>query len=155
MARRRPPGTATARRPTARTAQANDRGRVVQQAAAPPPPPSRHRHHANPWFLTLTAVGIVFGDIGTSPLYAFSIALKAAGNAPRPLAAMGIVSLIFWALIIMVSVKYVVFVMRADNEGEGGILALLSVVTHGRITTARRASFAIMLGIIGAALLYG
>ncbi|HEX3953409.1 MAG TPA: KUP/HAK/KT family potassium transporter [Stellaceae bacterium] len=115
-----------------------------------------HVHAGNPWLLTLAAVGIVFGDIGTSPLYAFSIAVKAAGNgAPTPLAAMGIVSAIFWALIIMVSIKYVVFVMRADNDGEGGILALLAVVTRGRIVTARRASFAILLGILGAALLYG
>jgi KUP system potassium uptake protein len=122
--------------------------------AATPAGPSAH--FGNPWFLTLAAIGIVFGDIGTSPLYAFSIALKAASDGPpTPIAALGIVSLIFWALIIMVSVKYVLFVMRADNDGEGGILALLAVVTDGRITRPGRASLPILLGILGAALLYG
>ncbi len=79
--------------------------------------------------LALTALGVVFGDIGTSPLYTFSVALGAVGQGP-PAAAdvLGIVSLILWALLVMVSLKYVVFVLRADNDGEGGILALLSLV---------------------------
>src|ERR1700684_3676433 len=83
-----------------------------------------HQHHSgNPWFLALTALGVVYGDIGTSPLYSFQVALTGIGH-PVPTAAdvLGIVSLIFWALIVMVSLKYVVFVLRADNDGEGGIL---------------------------------
>jgi hypothetical protein len=76
---------------------------------------------ANPWQLALTAIGIVDGDIGTSPLYAFSIALHATGSpVPTPGDVLGIVSLIFWAIMLMVSLKYVVFVLRADNDGDGG-----------------------------------
>src|SRR5258708_705220 len=91
---------------------------------------AKYLHHAgSPWFLALTALGVVYGDIGTSPLYAFQVALTGLGH-PVPSAAevVGIVSLIFWALMAMVSLKYVIFVLRADNDGEGGILALLSLV---------------------------
>ena len=90
-------------------------------------------HAGSPWFLALTALGVVFGDIGTSPLYAFQVALTGLGH-PAPTAAevMGLVSLILWALMVMVSLKYVVFVLRADNDGEGGILALLSLVASDR-----------------------
>jgi KUP system potassium uptake protein len=114
-------------------------------------------HHAgNIWFLALTALGVVFGDIGTSPLYTFSVALGAIGHAP-PTAAdvLGIVSLIFWALMAMVSLKYVVFVLRADNDGEGGILALLALVASDKIASGARVSVLVLLGILGAALLYG
>jgi len=113
-------------------------------------------HHAGGiGFLALTAIGVVFGDIGTSPLYAFSIALNATGHAvPTPADAMGIVSLIFWALVLMVSVKYVQLVLRADNDGEGGILALLSLV-EGEGIASLRVTVPMILGILGAALLYG
>src|SRR3984885_10260805 len=87
----------------------------------------KYLHHAgSPWFLALTALGVVFGDIGTSPLYAFQVALIGVGHAPAAADVLGIVSLILWALTMMVSLKYVIFVLRADNDGEGGILALLS-----------------------------
>ncbi len=114
-------------------------------------------HHAGGLgFLALTAIGVVFGDIGTSPLYAFSIALNATGHAvPTPADVRGVVSLIFWALVLMVSVKYVQLVLRADNDGEGGILALLSLVEGDRLMTGLRISLPMMLGILGAALLYG
>jgi KUP system potassium uptake protein len=113
-------------------------------------------HHGNLGFLALTALGVVFGDIGTSPLYAFSVALGATGQTAPPAAdVLGIVSLIFWALMAMVSLKYVVFVLRADNEGEGGILALLSLVASDRIAAGARISILVLLGIVGAALLYG
>ena len=80
--------------------------------------------------LTVTALGVVYGDIGTSPLYAIQAALKATGrDAPGPLEVLGIVSLVFWALMLVVSLKYVAIVLCADNEGEGGILALLSLVS--------------------------
>ena len=107
-------------------------------------------------FLALTALGVVFGDIGTSPLYAFSIALNATGHAtPTRDDVMGVVSLIFWALMAMVSVKYVLLVLRADNDGEGGILALLSLVEGNRLGSGLRISVAMILGIVGASLLYG
>ena len=113
-------------------------------------------HKASASFLALTAVGIVFGDIGTSPLYTLSVTLAATGHAlPTASDVLGIVSLIFWALIAMVSLKYVVLVLRADNEGEGGILALLSLVAHGRIANGRGIPILVLLGITGAALLYG
>src|SRR5579862_3512675 len=96
---------------------------------------AKYLHHAgSPWFLALTALGVVFGDIGTSPLYAFQVALTGLGH-PAPTAAetTGIVSLILWALMAMVSLKYVIFILRADNEGEGGILALLSLVAADKV----------------------
>jgi KUP system potassium uptake protein len=113
-------------------------------------------HGGNLWVLGLTALGVVFGDIGTSPLYTLPVTLKAAGhNVPLAADVLGIVSLIFWALMLMVSLKYVVLVLRADNEGEGGILALLSLVASDRITNGSRIPIVVLLGIIGAALLFG
>ncbi|KJC53022.1 hypothetical protein UP09_00740 [Bradyrhizobium sp. LTSP885] len=114
-------------------------------------------HHAgNPWFLALTALGVVFGDIGTSPLYAFQMALTGLGH-PAPAAAevTGIVSLILWALIAMVSLKYVVLILRADNEGEGGILSLLSLVAADKVGDGAKLPLLVLLGVIGASLLYG
>jgi KUP system potassium uptake protein len=113
-------------------------------------------HHAgSPWFLALTALGVVFGDIGTSPLYAFQVALSGLGHAPAPADVLGIVSLILWALMAMVSLKYVTFVLRADNDGEGGILALLSLVMAGKIANGARLPILVIIGVIGASLLYG
>jgi KUP system potassium uptake protein len=99
--------------------------------------------------LSLTALGIVYGDIGTSPLYAFKVAL-AAGPGVTPEAVLGILSMIFWSLILIISVKYVVFVMRADNHGEGGILALAA-----QLGPIRSRPVVLTLGLFGAALLYG
>ncbi len=101
--------------------------------------------------LALGALGVVYGDIGTSPLYTMKTALETEGSKATPEVALGMLSLIVWTLIITTSVKYVAVVMRADNEGEGGILALMSLlgIRHGvRIGI-------IAAGIIGAALLYG
>ena len=90
------------------------------------------------------------------PLYTFSVALAAASHAPGSVEVLGIVSLTFWALMALISVKYVTFVLRADNEGEGGILALLSLVEHPHATAERaKLSIVVLLGVIGAALLYG
>jgi KUP system potassium uptake protein len=120
------------------------------------PHPDQLPHKGSGWFLALTALGVVFGDIGTSPLYTFSVALSATGHSP-PAATdvLGVVSLILWALMAMVSLKYVVFVLRADNDGEGGILALLSLVASDRIANGPRVQVLVLLGIVGAALLYG
>ena len=104
---------------------------------------------------TLGAVGIVYGDIGTSPLYALEQSLAATGEDPQnPVALLGILSLIFWSLLVVVTLKYVVLIMRADNEGEGGILSLFALVQRklGDMPTWGR--WFIALAVMGAALFY-
>ena len=100
----------------------------------------------------LAALGIVYGDLGTSPLYTYQAIVGTAGGHPDANAAIGLLSMVVWALIITVSVKYCVFVMRADNHGEGGILALMSLVTS---RAAGPAMVLTIMGLFGAALLYG
>ncbi|HKD52950.1 MAG TPA: KUP/HAK/KT family potassium transporter [Steroidobacteraceae bacterium] len=114
-----------------------------------------HQHHS-PW-AAIACMGVVFGDIGTSPLYTLNVVAKAAspGGSVAPQAAVGIVSLIFWSLIVVISIKYVVLIMRADNHGEGGILALLALVSPQRARTSRRHAAMVLVGLIGATLLYG
>ena len=103
--------------------------------------------------LTMGAIGVVFGDIGTSPLYAFREALKlTAEGGIDPSEILGVLSLALWALILVVTVKYVLFLMRADNQGEGGVLALTALA---RRALGRRSLIAIVLGASGAALFYG
>ena len=94
-------------------------------------------------------MGIVFGDIGTSPLYALKEAAKAAslGGAVSPAAVLGIVSLIFWSLIVVISIKYAILIMRADNHGEGGILALLALISPRRARQSRRRAIMVTVGI--------
>ena len=100
----------------------------------------------------LAALGIVYGDLGTSPLYTYQTIVGTVGGHPDAAAAIGLLSLVVWALIITVSIKYCVFVMRADNHGEGGILALMSLVTS---KPQRRTMLLTLMGLFGAALLYG
>jgi KUP system potassium uptake protein len=95
----------------------------------------------------------VFGDLGTSPLYTLQTVVQAVGGRFTPASAIGILSLIVWALIITVSIKYCLFVMRADNRGEGGILALMSLVGANSFT--RGARLLTGMGLLGAALIYG
>jgi KUP system potassium uptake protein len=104
-----------------------------------------------------TCMGIVFGDIGTSPLYTLSVAAKASspGGTIAPEAVIGIVSLIFWSLIVVISIKYVALIMRADNHGEGGILALLALVSPRRAKENKRRAIMVVIGLVGATLLYG
>ncbi len=103
--------------------------------------------------LTLGAVGVVYGDIGTSPIYAFREALRATRVAePGPPEVLGILSLLIWTLILIVTVKYVFFLLRADNRGEGGILALYTLV---RLATGRRSVPVLLLALGGAALFAG
>jgi KUP system potassium uptake protein len=105
--------------------------------------------------LMVAALGVVFGDIGTSPLYALRECFtKTHGVAVTPEHVIGSVSLIIWFLIFIVSIKYVIFVMRADNKGEGGILALMALVHRVGSQRIRRLSFLSLLGILGAALLF-
>lgn len=106
--------------------------------------------------LALSALGVVFGDLGTSPLYALQEAFHGTrGVAPTHDNILGIVSLFLWALILMVSVKYVAVLMRAGNRGEGGILALLALLTGDKSTPTRRGAIFVTLALIGTAMLYG
>jgi KUP system potassium uptake protein len=107
-----------------------------------------------PWTAAgaLAALGIVYGDLGTSPLYTYQTIVGTVGGKPSAEDALGLLSLVVWSLIITVSIKYCVFVMRADNHGEGGILALMALVT-GR--TRRSTGVLVMAGLFGAALIYG
>jgi len=107
------------------------------------------------WTLTLGSIGVVYGDIGTSPLYAMREAVVAAvgaGNAAPEPVVLGILSLIIWALILIVTVKYVLILLRADNHGEGGTLALMALA---RRALGGRGTVVVLLGIISAALFYG
>ena len=106
-------------------------------------------------YLTLTALGVVFGDIGTSPLYAFRECFRGDhGVAVSRVNVLGVLSLIFWTLIVVVSIKYLIFILRADNRGEGGILALTAMVVPVRAAAGRYRAL-LILGLFGAALLYG
>jgi KUP system potassium uptake protein len=102
-------------------------------------------------------MGVVFGDIGTSPLYTLNVAAKAATPTGQvsPEAVLGIVSLIFWSLIVVISIKYAILIMRADNHGEGGILALLALISPRRAKQSRRRGAMVLVGLVGATLLYG
>ena len=117
------------------------------------------RSHAGFWALTLGSIGVVYGDIGTSPLYALREAVRAAASEhPEVIeraTVTGVVSLILWALFIIVTLKYVVILLRADNNGEGGTLTLMALASRavGRISQA--ASVVALLGIVSAALFYG
>jgi KUP system potassium uptake protein len=103
--------------------------------------------------LVLGAVGVVYGDIGTSPLYALRESLQpVAATGPSPVAVLGVVSLILWALIFTVTIKYVLFLLRADNHGEGGTLSLMALAQRA---TGGRTQAIFLLGVIGAALFYG
>jgi KUP system potassium uptake protein len=104
----------------------------------------------------LSALGVVYGDIGTSPLYAMREAMHALGHGPvQPSDVLGVLSLIVWTLLIVVTVKYLVFVLRADNQGEGGILALMALVRPTERQVTRRGAMIVAMGMFGAALLYG
>jgi KUP system potassium uptake protein len=116
---------------------------------------SGHHRKAGFWALTLGSIGVVYGDIGTSPLYAFREAMVAAGASHGGVQrddVLGILSLIIWALIIIVTLKYVLILLRADNQGEGGTLTLLALAQR---SLGRSAPVALALGMIGAALFYG
>ena len=102
---------------------------------------------------TLSALGVVFGDLGTSPLYTLQTVVQATGGQFTPQSALGILSLIVWTLIITVSIKYCLFVMRADNHGEGGILALMSLIGANGFMPGFKLLTG--MGLLGAALIYG
>ncbi|MFT7059882.1 MAG: KUP system potassium uptake protein, partial [Pseudorhodobacter sp.] len=117
------------------------------ESQAPSPP--RPRRVAA---LSLGAVGIVYGDIGTSPLYAFREAMRpAVEDGLTESDVFGVVSLLLWALIVIVTLKYVLFLLRADNRGEGGVLTLFALVQNA----PKRSGVLFVLGISGAALFFG
>ena len=104
--------------------------------------------------LALAALGVVFGDIGTIPLYALQAAFSPHDHLRVTEAnVVGILSLFFWSLIVVVTAKYVLFVMRADNRGEGGVMALMALA--GRRAVGRERGVVLLLGLIGVALFYG
>jgi KUP system potassium uptake protein len=119
-----------------------------------PSPQAPNGAHGRFWALAVGSVGVVFGDIGTSPLYAFRQALAAASahDGVKIDAVLGVVSMALWALILVVTVKYVLFMMRADNKGEGGVLSLMALA---QAAMGRRTMVVFALGVAGAALFYG
>ncbi|MFL5581087.1 MAG: KUP/HAK/KT family potassium transporter, partial [Gemmatimonadaceae bacterium] len=131
------PAAAPSPAPTAASAAATQPP-ASSPATAEHPTAEPHRHQSghhvsqNPRgrelaFLSLTALGVVYGDIGTSPLYSIQEAFKPQfGLAPTPVNVFGVLSLVVWALVLVVSIKYVFYILRADNRGEGGVLALLA-----------------------------
>ncbi len=117
---------------------------------------SAHETKTSLKLLVLGALGVVYGDIGTSPLYAFKELF--AGNHPIPLTeanVFGGLSMIFWALMIIVSFKYIVFILRADNRGEGGMMALIALALHEAQDKPKRAKWIMLAGILGTAMFYG
>jgi KUP system potassium uptake protein len=121
-------------------------------------PGAAHPTQKSAWApAALACMGVVFGDIGTSPLYTLNVAVRSASPSGQvaPEAVLGIVSLIFWSLIVVISIKYAILIMRADNHGEGGILALLALVSPRRAKQNRWRAAMVVIGLIGATLLYG
>jgi len=130
---------------------------AAEPATSEPAESDDHRDvvaHASRMVLALGALGIVYGDLGTSPLYAVQTIFTAHADAARPTPAgvYGVVSLIFWALTIVVSVKYAGFIMRAHNRGDGGIMALTALVQRRKVP---RAAVLVILGVFGAGLFFG
>ena len=115
-------------------------------------------HTAKGWLpLALGALGVVFGDIGTSPLYAIQTVFSIDNNLVKttPGDVYGVISLVFWSITVVVSVKYVVFILRADNDGEGGVMALAALARTAVRPGGRRFGMVMLLGVLGASLFYG
>ncbi|MFO1482634.1 MAG: potassium transporter Kup [Verrucomicrobiaceae bacterium] len=115
-------------------------------------------HKLSTTTLVIAALGVVFGDIGTSPIYTLRECFGP--HSPHHIAAthehiLGVLSLIIWSLILLICIKYLVFVLRADNKGEGGVLSLMALASHGMLDTAKRRALIVLLGLFGAALLFG
>ena len=128
-----------------------------QSSSREPATRTPHAPHPAGAALVVGALGVVFGDIGTSPLYALrETFLHGSGMAPTPEHVLGVLSMLFWAVPLTVTIKYVVLIMRADNKGEGGVLALATLATRGLSGKARKTRRAILvLAVIGLALFYG
>ena len=126
----------------------------IAHASSAPAEAKDNHARAGFWTLTLGSVGVVYGDIGTSPLYALkeSLTAAAAGGALTREMVLGVMSLMLWALIVVVTLKYVLLIMRADNNGEGGTLALMALLQR---VMGRNVFAVTLLGMAGAALFYG
>ncbi len=131
-------------------------GRPAAAASVPAVPPGRRRHQAGAGAV-LAALGIVFGDIGTSPLYALQTVFAIDDGAVRPTVddVYGVISLMFWSITVIVSVKYVGVLMRADNDGEGGVMALAALGQRLYAGRTRSTGLLLVLGIVGVSLFYG
>lgn len=130
----------------------------MDRVAPTPSPASRpSRRQLGMATLALGALGIVFGDIGTSPLYALQTVFAADHQAVKPTEGdvFGVISLVFWSITLIVSIEFVLFIMRADNDGEGGILALIAKVEGAPLRSHRAKAVLIGLGMFGVALFYG
>ncbi len=132
---------------------------MADTSIAEPPPSSDPRPHggSGSWLLALGALGVVYGDIGTSPLYALQTVFSIGHGAVRSTApdVYGIASLVFWSITLIVAIKYVTFVMRADNDGEGGVLALSALVQRVRAGRPVQVGALVVVGLLGACLFYG
>src|SRR5215210_3470988 len=116
---------------------------------------ARPSHHGLPVAAALGALGVVFGDIGTSPLYALKEAATAASRGSlTPETVLGVLSMILWSLIVVISIKYCIFILRADNRGEGGIIALLALLGVQRVAPGSWRVHIVVMGLIGTSLLY-
>jgi KUP system potassium uptake protein len=141
------PGHADSAAPAAGTA-------YPEQQATQPGEHADGHHKASFWTLAVGSVGVVYGDIGTSPLYAFreSVKAAAAGGPVTNEIVVGVLSLILWALTLVVTIKYIVILLRADNNGEGGTLTLVALAQRAM---GRRGHLILLLGAAGAGLFYG
>ncbi len=139
-------------------AGAGEPGRARTAAGRPGGNRAHPASHSGGMFgLALGALGIVYGDIGTSPLYALQTVFSVDHNAVRPTDSdvYGVISLVFWSVTLIVSIKYVVFILRADNDGEGGVMALAALARARIQGGGRLVAVAMMLGVVGASLFYG
>ncbi|GKQ57973.1 putative potassium transport system protein kup [Sphaerotilus sp. FB-3] len=146
-------------RKTARQAHNRDLRTLANVTIRPPPVSSSHSQQPGSRrdlaLLTLGALGVVYGDIGTSPLYALKEVFHAGHVPVTPDNILGVLSLIFWTMTIIVSLKYVLLILRADNNGEGGLIAMLALATHAVRDRPRLHGVLLMLGMFGTAIFYG
>ena len=126
------------------------------EVPAPPNETAPASHHKRAMVgLTIAALGVVYGDIGTSPLYSTRVSFTpGCGVLPTEANILGIISMILWSLLSLIAIKYLALVLRADNRGEGGILALMALVNSER-KAGKRTMLFVLLGLFGASLLYG
>ena len=130
----------------------SDAAKPEADAATPPPQDQPNSHPKNLGKLVVGCIGVVYGDIGTSPLYALRESLHAAGGESAGRAeVLGVVSLLLWTLMLIVTLKYVVLVMRADNRGEGGTLSLVALVQQA---LKRRPGWLLAIGVVGISLFF-
>ena len=146
-----PTGAPTAEKPAPDPSEASQASQASEATDASP------GHHAGSTGLLLAALGVVFGDIGTSPLYALQTVFSIDNGAvkPTPGDVYGVISLMFWSITLIVSIKYVSVVMRADNDGEGGVMALAALARRLYAGRTQRTGLLLVLGIVGVSLFYG